>query len=300
MNKTQEESKQQIKLGLSWNVIGLFVNKGASIIVRLVLARLLVPEDFGVIAMITVVLGLIGILCDFGLKNALIQRSDERAAGSTYDSVFWLLLCGGFFWTALFMIAGIPLMLMVFDESGLVDLALIMGLVIPLQSSVVVPEARLIRDMHFKSLVTAEMASTLSASILAISMAFAGFGVWSLVVHELSANLLRTGLIWRFARWRPTMRFSWEPLRELAGFSRYMLGNQLIHYARTNMDRALIGAILGTASLGVYTLAFMLTETIRSRITGMVSRVMFPVYSRLQHDKGEVARLIFRLSGTQR
>ncbi len=275
--------------------MGLFLNKGLSIVVRLILARLLVPEDFGLIAMITVALGLVGILGDLGLKNALIQRSWKNVVGASYDSAFWLLLCGGFLWMALFMIAGIPLMVLIFDEPRLVDLATIMGLSIPLHSIVVVPEARLIRKMRFKTLVIAELVSTLVASIIAIVLAFMGFGVWALAAQELSANCLRTGLICRLARWRLRRRFSWEHLRELAGFSSYMLGNELIFYTRKNMDKALIGAVLGTASLGIYTLAFMLTETVRSRITGMIGRVMFPAYSRVQADREEVARLYLQV-----
>jgi len=141
----------------------------------------------------------------------------------------------------------------------------------------------------------AEMIATVSAAAGAILLVFAGFGVWALAAQELIAVALRTGLVWRVAQWRPARRFAWKPLRELAGFSSYMLGNELVHYSRKNMDRILIGALLGTASLGIYTLAFMVTETIRSKITGMVSRVMFPVYSQAQSDRPEVARLYLQV-----
>ena len=295
MNKQQEKSERQIRRGVAWNLVGLVVNKGASIVVRLIVARLLLPEDFGVIAMITVTLGLVGLLCDLGLKSALIQRSKDELVESSFDSVFWLLFFVGFFWMTAFMLAGIPLMVLVFDEPRLVDLAMVMGISIPLYGVVVVPEARLVRQMRFRTLVTAEMISTLLASITAIALVFSGWGVWALALQELMAKFLRTGFIWRLAHWRPRRHFSLDALHALSGFSRYMLGTELIRYTRQNMDRILIGALLGTASLGVYTMAFMMTETVRSQITGMISRVMFPAYSRAQADRAEVRRLYLKV-----
>ena len=288
---TQIALGRQIRHGISWNVVNLIANKGISIIVRLLLARLLVPEDFGLIAMIIIFLGLINIFVDFGLKNALIQRKRDTDTLLLNDSAFWFLLGGGVFWTTVFLLAGIPLMAWLYDEPQLKTLATVMGLSIILHSLSIVPEARLTRRMDFKSLVIAEAIATLTASAITISMAFSGAGVWALVVQQLSLSIIRSTLIWRFARWHPRWQFTWQSLHSVMGFSGWMLGNQVVHYLRNNMDKALIGYLLGATSLGIYTLAFMLTETMRVQISNVIGQVMFPAYSRIQDDRTEIKRL---------
>lgn len=281
---------RQIRHGVSWNAANLLVNKGMSILVRLLLAHLLMPEAFGLIAMIVILLGLVQIFVDFGLANALIQRKRDENSLIRYDSAFWFMLGSGFGWMALFIFAGIPLMIWLYNEPQLHDLALAMSLSILLCSLSILPSVRLTRRMHFKSQVIAEVVSTVVASIIAVAMAIAGAGVWALVAQKLSFDGLKTAMLWRAVPWRPRWRYSWDSLRDVMAFSGWMLGNQIIYYMRKNLDKLLIGAILGANMLGVYTLAYMLTETMRARIGSVIGKVMFPVYSRNQCDLTEVRR----------
>ena len=275
---------RQIHRGVSWNAANLVVNKGMSILVRLLLARLLVPEHFGLIAMIVVVLGLVKIFVDFGLQNALIQRKRDANSLIRYDSAFWFLLGGGIGWTALFIIAGIPLMIWAYDEPQLRDLALVMSASILLHSLSILPTVRLTRRMRFKSQVIAEVVATVVASIVAIGLAFAGAGVWALAAQQLSTVGLKTAMLWRAASWSPRWRYSWASLRDVVGFSGWMLGSKIIYYGRTNLDNFVIGALLGAHILGIYAIAYMLTESFRTQITQIISKVMLPAYSRLQTD----------------
>lgn len=275
---------RQIRRGVSWNAANLLVNKGMSILVRLLLARLLVPEHFGLIAMVVVLLGLVKIFVDFGLTNALIQRKRDANSLIRYDSAFWFLLGGGIGWTALFIIAGIPLMIWFYDEPQLHDLALVMSVSILLHSLSILPSVRLTRRMRFKSQVIAEVVSTVVASGVAVALAFAGAGVWALAAQQLSSGALRSAMLWRAASWRPRRRYSWASLRDVVGFSGWMLSASVVYYVRINIDKVVVGAILGPALLGVYTIAYMMTETLRAQLASVISKIMLPVYSKLQND----------------
>ncbi|MCA1807592.1 MAG: lipopolysaccharide biosynthesis protein [Actinobacteria bacterium] len=279
---------KQIRRGISWNAANLVINKGMSIFVRLLLARLLVPEHFGMIAMVVVFLGLVKIFVDFGLKNALIQRDRDAESLTRYDSAFWFLLGGGVGWTAMFVLAGIPLMIWFYDEPQLTELALIMSVSIPLHSLSILPEVRLTRRMRFKLIVMAEVVSTIVASLIAIALAFGGAGVWALASQQIVSVGIRTAMLWLSCRWRPRRRFAWQTLRDVVNYSGWMLGAQVVYYARTNMDNLAIGIILGATPLGIYTVAYMITETLRAQVSRVVSNVMLPVYSRMQQDLLEV------------
>lgn len=283
---------RQIRRGVSWNAANLLVNKGMSILVRLLLARLLLPEHFGLIAMIVVILGLVKNFVDFGLKNALIQRKRDASSLIRYDSAFWFLLGGGIGWTLLFIVACIPLMIWFYDEPQLRELALVMSLSILLHSFSILPEVRLTRRMRFKSQVIAEFISTVVASGIAIAMAFAGAGVWALAAQQLCAVGLRSAMLWRAVRLRPRRRFSWKSLRDVVGFSRWMLGTRLTDFTRANFDRVAIGALLGASSLGIYAVAFTLTEQLRSQLSQVLTRVLLPAFSRVQ-DNQELLRAEF-------
>lgn len=282
---------RQIRRGLTWNAGKLFVDKGLAVVVRLVLALLLVPEHFGLIAMVVVAVGFIKIFVDFGLQSALIQRPRDENSLVRYDSAFWFLLSAGVGWMVLFIIAGVPLLSWVYGEPQLHDLALVMSLSIFLYSISTLPLVRLRRRMRFKAIVIADVVSNLVAAIVAIAMAYGGAGVWALAAQQLVSVGLRSALLWRFAQWRPRRRFSWASLGDLFGFSGWMMAEQVVYYLRSNMDKVLVGAMLGASALGIYSLAFLITDSLRVQIGRAISTVMFPVYSRSHNDIAEVRRL---------
>lgn len=286
---------RQIRRGLSWNAVNLLVNKGASILVRLALARLLLPEHFGMIAMIMVFLGLLKIFVDLGLKSALIQRSRDTQTALRHDTAFWFLLGASTVWTVVFIAIVTPFMVWFYDEPALTNSAIAMGMSILIAGIATVPEVQLSRRMRFRQLALAEFWSVVVASGLAITLAFAGAGPWALVAQQLANEGVRSALIWLMARWRPRWRYSFEVLRHLFGFSGYMLGSQVVHYLRSSADKLVIGYILGATALGVYSLAYLLTETLRVHIGTVVGRVMFPAFSRLKDDRSELARLYLKV-----
>ncbi len=277
--------KRQIKHGFSWNIANLVLNKGLSVLVRLILARMLTPDQFGLFAMVTVALSLISVLLDFGLQNALIQKKRDRFTAIRIHTTFWFLLIAGCLWFLVFLLAGIPLMQHYYHEVRLVPIALWMSLSIPLGAISLIPTVQLTRRMQFKKMVYAEMVALILSSLAAILCAFKGYGVWSLVIAHLLAVIMSNLTLWLQVRWRPRKQFSLPVLKDLLGYSMHLLGSKIIFFLRTNVDNLTIGALLGSSSLGLYALAYAYSEGMRQQVAAVIDKIMFPVYSKLQHDK---------------
>lgn len=284
-----------MRRGLSWNALGLVLDKGGGLAVRLLLARILAPEYFGLLAMVVVFQGFFLILADLGIKNALIQRPRDSDTPVLNDTAFWFLSFSSLAWSIFFALIVGPVIVWLYDEPRLVTIAAVMALTLAFEGFSSVAEIRLSRRMKFKSLVIAELTGTVIASTAALGLAWQGAGVWALVALQVVRAATRSLFIWIFARWRPRMRFQWEKLRNLTRLSGYMLGNKIAAFVRGNIDNLLIGALLGATALGIYALAFMLTETIRVQIGNIIGRVMYSAYSRLHGDRKEVKRLYLKV-----
>lgn len=290
MSRATENLNKRVVRGLSWNAANLLANKAVGILVRLVLTRLLVPEYFGFVAMVVVAIGLIKIFIDFGAQNALVQRVRDADSLLRYDSAFWFLLVSSIVWMIGFCVVGAPGLVAFYSEPKLATIAVVMSLSIPLHGISIIPLVRLTRRLQFKAIAISELVGVVGGAAVAVMLALFDAGVWSLVGQQLVSGCLTTALVYYFCPWRPRKRFSWSSLRDILNYSVYMLGSRIIHYMRTNMDYVLVGVLLSASSLGVYTLAFTLTETIRVSLSQIISRVMLPVYSKLQEQPSEIKK----------
>ena len=274
----------QIRSGLTSMAFKLGMTKATGFLVTLILARLLVPEMFGLVAMVAVVIGFLGIFADLGLQNALIQRRREPVSALRYDSAFWFLAGAGLVMAGLVWLVGVPFMVWFYDEPRLQPIAMALALGLWMGTLSTLPRVRLTRLMKFRSIVRADVLGMLAGAGGAIALALAGAGLWALVGKSLISSLVTLVLIWKATRWRPRLRFDLQSLRDVVGFSGYMLANSVLYYLRKNMDVIIVGKLLGASALGVYSLAFALTETLRMQLYSVVNKVMFPAYSRMQND----------------
>jgi O-antigen/teichoic acid export membrane protein len=279
---------KKIRRGISWNAAGLSLTKGISILIRLLLARVIAPESFGLIAMVVVSLSLVSILAEMGLQTALIQRQRDVRSRLRYDSAFWLLAFAGVSWMVVMWLVGMPLMAFLYQEPRLILLGIVMSLTIPIQNLTIVPVVRLTRLMRFKSIVIAELCGTAFGALVAVGLAFGGADVWALAGQQLVSTGLTMAIIWHFCLWRPRPRFDWSTIADLKHYSVFMLGNRMVYYLRANIDYLFIGAILGPASLGIYTLAYTFTENLRTSAAAIINRVTLPAYSQLQQRPAEL------------
>lgn len=273
--------------GLRWTggsqVIQQVLNLGFSV----VMARLLLPEDFGLLAMASVFTGVVFLVLDLGLSSALIQRQDIQQ--QQISSIFWMNVLTGF----LMMLTGFALSgaIAAFYQNPAVQ-PVVMGLSINflIFSFSSTQQALLSRQMNFQSLELRTIGGHLVGTACGIGLAFAGFGVWSLVARIVITGLVGMALLWTVSNWRPSFHFRWADVKQLMGFGNDVLATNFLEYVGRNADNLLIGRFLGATDLGYYALAYNLMRLPVQRFAHVLVNVLFPALSRLQDDLDKLKR----------
>lgn len=258
----------------------MMIGKGSSILAKVVLARLLLPEHFGFYNMVLVFSAIIAIVADLGFRLGLIQRQRDHRTKLLYDSAFWLLFLSSFVMIVVMWLIGVPFLVWFYGEPRLAPIALAMSAGIVFQNLQVVPEARLARSMRFKQIALADILGTLAGCIAALLLALAGANVWSLVAQTLVATAGTCVITFAFSGWRPHVRLNLAILRDLGSYSKFIVGSRVLISFQQNLDYLLIGKLVGAHALGIYSIAFLLTETLRGKAYWLVSKAVFPFYSR--------------------
>jgi O-antigen/teichoic acid export membrane protein len=277
--------KQRTVTGVLWSGGASVTQQILNFAVTVVLARLLVPADFGLVATIAIFTGFISLFVDFGISAALIQRPSltERHR----SSAFWMNLVGGILLGGL-VAALAPLLARFFNEPRLVALTLVLSVNFVVGSLGIVQSALLQRTMAFRRLGTIAVNSTAIGGAAAIASAVAGVGVWSLIMQLIASTGSRTVLLWATSEWRPTRVVDRTAMRELWRYSRGLAGFNAVNYWARNADNFLIGKFVGPAGLGIYNRAYNLMLLPIQQISAVTSRVMFPALSRIHDDPARV------------
>jgi len=287
--------KHKIFGGVAWNALGLIVDNGLTIVVKLILARLLLPEAFGIIGFATVFIGMIGMFSDLGMSAALIQRKEKNLKPVDYDTAFWV----GLVWALLLVvilsfIVG-PIAASFYNENMLLSIIPVLSINLISGSLITVHIVNITRELDFKKIVLPRNLSRIFAAAVAIIMALNGFGVWSLVSQSVISSFLLVFIYSYVSPWRPKRRFSKESFRNIFSFGIYTTGTSIFNYLTGNIDYLLIGKLLGAHALGIYTLGYNVTYVVRGQIMNVINSVFFPVYSKLQDDLITTKRYYFRV-----
>jgi len=265
--------------------------QGLAVVISIILARLLGPKAFGLIGMVMVFTGFATVFGDMGLGAAVIQRRDLQ--NRHVNAVFWANLVAGITLMLVVAAAGV-LIARFYKEPALKPLTACISFSFLLSSLAVVQSALLNREMKFRTVAVVEILSVSVSGAVAITMALCKFGVWSLVAQTLGASLSTVLLLWSISSWRPSLPVQWSALRDLFAFSGSLLGFNSLNYWIRNLDKLLIGKFMGSEPLGLYSRAYSLMFQPVMQISGMTSRVMFPAFAEIQHDKERVKRIYFR------
>ncbi len=257
----------------------------------LVLARLLVPADFGLVAMVTAVIGIAEIFRDFGLSAAAIQAPELSRAERT--NLFWANSGLGFV-CALAAVALTPGLVLLYDEPRL-------GPVVPALAGVFVLSglnsqyrAGLTRDMRFGVLAVSDVVAQAVGAAVAIALAWAGAGLWALVAQQLVVALTSLLVNVGSARWLPGLPRRAVSIRRFVKYGSGFLGAQTLMYATSNIDSVVIGAVWGKVELGLYSRAYQLLMVPLNQIQAPLTRVALPVLSRIQEDTARLAHYVGR------
>jgi O-antigen/teichoic acid export membrane protein len=254
-----------------------------------VLARLLSPADFGLVAMVTAIVGVADLIRDFGLTGAIIQA--KKLSERMWMSVMWLSVALGVVLMGLIAVSA-PLIAWIYDEEQLVVLTLAIAPILLINGLAMPMQARVQRDLRFGTLANIDVVSMLCGVVLGIGAALLGWGVWSLVVMNGAGQLYRLVALWVASRprfGRPHISKEVLPLVTTGGS---IFGVQLLNYAAKNADNVIIGAQLGPAALGQYSRAYALYLLPMQQLNGTLGRVALPVLSKLQDDGDRYRRYI--------
>jgi teichuronic acid exporter len=265
-----------------WSTLEIFARYGVQFVVMVVLARLLKPSDFGLIAILLVFTSIGSLLVDSGFGAALIQRQRTTVDDETTVFIFTMAVS---LVTSCMLVLSAPEIAVFFGQPRLIELTRVMAVVLPLGAFAAVPDALLTMKLDFKARARAEVVASFCSGAIAIALALRGFGVWSLAWQGIVSIALRGALLWMYSGWRPRGRYRGSSFRSLFGFGGYMLLSGLLSTVAVRLQSLMIGKLFDSSALGYYTLA-QNTQSAPSTFMGQVlSRVGLPVFSTIAHDR---------------
>lgn len=271
--------------GTIWSGIDSVANQGITFIVGLVLARLLTPEDYGLIGIIAIFISVFNSIVDSGFSNALIRKVD--AGDKDYNTVFVsnmavsVVLCLTLYFCS-------PIIADFFSRPQLNALLKAMSYIVIINAFAIIQRTILVKRIDFKTQTKVSLISSITSGAIGISMALYGFGVWALVGQQISRQLLNTVFLWVFAKWYPKLQFSIQSFKELFGFGWKLLVSGLIDTTWKQIYQVIIGKCYSPATLGQYTRADQFGAICSSNLTTIIQRVSFPVLSNVQDDKARL------------
>ena len=280
--------------GVLWTAAGNWGTQAATFAVFVVLSRLLDPASFGLVALAAVFVGLVQLIANQGMLDALIQR--RTLDPEHLDTAFWTGLGVGV--AAMAVLAGLayPIGLAV-DQPRLAPIVAVLAISIPIGSTNLVQRALMTRDLAFRSLTMRTLVATVVGSVAGIAAAVSGLGAWSLVVQNLANVVAGAAVLWTLTPWRPGLRFSRRHFRDLFGYGVHVVAFKILNYLGRKGDDLLIGSFLGAAALGFYSVAYRILTMIAEVTTNLIDSVAFPVYARLQDDPERLREAYHRTSG---
>jgi O-antigen/teichoic acid export membrane protein len=285
--------KRAAARGVAWKVGVEVVTQVTRLVLLLLLARLLTPAEFGIASIVMAFVIFVPLFADLGLGAALIQA--PRLTEMDRSTVFWTSLPLGLGFMTLGIVLSWPLA-SIYGEHELQPLFASFSVCFLLASLTSVPSALLIRAMHFRALGIRVMAGTLFGAVIAVALALGGFGPWAIVGGEIANRVMSLVTIWLQSHWRPKRMFSREKLREQFAYGGTLFGAYLLLQFSQTVQSLMVGRFLGATALGRLTVSQTLVYLPFNRIAGPIQEVMFPAFSRMQHEPARILAALNRVN----
>lgn len=279
---TQPSLKNTTVRGVGWSFADSMMSQGITFLVGIVLARLLSPEEYGLLGIMMIFVLVSESIVNSGLSSALTRKQDTTELD--YNTVFvtnfvlsivmYLVLFFGAPWIADF-----------FDKPQLTELLRVLGIVVIINSLSLVPSTKLIKAIDFKTQMYCSLASAIISGAVGISMAYMGFGVWALVGQQMTRQTIYSFSLWITLKWLPKIQFSTKSFKELWTFGWKLLASGLINTIWNEIYKVVIGKCYTPATLGQYTQAHQYSDLFSRNLTNVIQRVSYPVLSKMQDEK---------------
>lgn len=280
-----QNTKSKVVKGLKWTSIESLLTQILQFVISIVIARRLMPADYGILGMLAIFMGISQTFLDSGFGSALIQKKDINQAD--YSTAFYFNITIALtLYTILFFSA--PCIAEFYKQPILVPVARVYMLSLVLNGLNIVQHSRFSRNMDFKTKAKISIISLLSSGIVGITMAYTGWGVWSLVWQGITSALVYTLLLWSWGHWIPSRVFSKTSFKALFGFGSKILCSAIINSIYSNISTLIIGKAFKATDLGLYTRARTFAALPGNTITGIVMKVNYPVLARFQDDNEQL------------
>lgn len=288
MAKTTDNLNKRIFSSIRWQAIFDIFTKLVTPITFIILARFLSPEDFGVLAIIWLVISISQLVMEMGLSAAIIQK--KRIDDTHITTAFLVNLSFGLALIIIFYFIS-QYIADFFNMPQLSSLLKVVSVIFLIDAFGSVQQALLTRELLFKKISTVRIFATLMYSVFVITLALAGFGIWSIIYGQIISSAISSILFWVMSDWKPhAIIFQKEKFIDLFGFGSGVLFNKIVGQI-SNVDTILIGKFLEAYSLGLYTISRQVGTMLPQMLVGIVSTVIFPAFSRIQDNKNAIGKM---------
>ena len=278
----QESLKNKTIKGVGWSAADALLGQGVTFIVGLVLARLLSPDEYGLIGICLIFTTVLNGIVDSGFSNALIRKKD--VTDEDYNTMFTTNMAISIVLYVLLFISA-PFVSDFFHRIELIALVRVTGLVLFFNALSITQVTILTKNIDFKTKTKASLVSAIISGVIGIAMAFMGYGVWSLVAQQLSKQLLYTLCLWVLSKWWPKFTFYKDSFKYMWGFGWKLLASGILNNVWNQLYQVVIGRCYTSSTLGHYTRANEYASIFSSNLTLIVQRVSYPVLAEIQDDK---------------
>ncbi len=273
-----------------WRLLERCAAQGVTFVTSIILARMLGPEAYGIIALMTVFTSVLQVFVDSGLGTALIQK--KNADDMDFSSVFWFNMGMCVVLYALMYFAA-PLIAGFYEMPDMIAYIRVLSLILVVSGVKNIQHAYVSRHLQFRTFFYASLGGTICSGIIAVIMAWRGLGVWALIGQSLSNRLINTVILWFVVKWRPKLKFSWTRLKGLFPLGMNLLGAKLLDTVYQDLRTLLIGKLYSATSLGYYNKGKQFPHLIVNNVNVSIDSVLFPTLSKAQ-DSCEKLRSMTR------
>lgn len=288
----QSSLKKQTVSGVLWSAVQKFGTMAIAFVSNIILARLLSPDDYGVIGMLMIFIVVANTFVDGGFGSALIQKKEPTQ--EDYSTIFWWnLLLSIVLYCGLFIAA--PYIAKFYNLPLLSAVLRVQSVVLILNSLSIIQQNRLRKTLLFKKLATVSIISSIISLIITIYLAYNGWGVWALVAHQIIISLFNAILYGVVGRWLPSLVFSKDSFKQLFGFGGFILLSNLINNLCNNIQGVLIGKFFTPSALGYYTQAHKLETVVSTSLSNVVEQVSYPILAKFQSDNIAIKNVLYKI-----
>jgi len=288
----EKGTNSKAKSAIIWNISGSFLRQVVILAISIILARLLNPVEFGIIGMSMVFIAISEVFIDVGFTSGIIQQKETNDI--TLSSVFYTNMIISVILSILLFFSA-PYIAIFYDEPRVANILMLLTIIPPIAALGKVQAAILTKNLDFKSLTIRNFLATLCGGILGVIAAFSDYGVYSLVIQQITMVTVATVALWYATGWRPKFEYSFDEIKKLLNFSSYVFFDALLRQIFLKIDTLFVGKVFSPTVLGFYSRGESLKTQIQVYTTNSISKVIFPVLSQLQDNDEEFNKTYFKV-----